>query len=110
MLKFVYLSLAIFFEVIGTISLKFSNGYTQILPTISSAISYVSCFYFLSRCLNEFSSIGFVYAIWAGLGIVLITLLGIFFFKNVIDIPGVIGISLIILGTLVLNLFSKMYH
>lgn len=110
MLKFIYLSLAIIFEVIGTISLKFSNGYTQILPTISSAISYVACFYFLSRCLNEFSSIGFVYALWAGLGIVLITLLGIFFFKNVIDIPGIIGISLIILGTLVLNLFSKMSH
>ena len=101
---------ALGFEVIGTISLKFSNGYTQILPTISSAISYVACFYFLSRCLNEFSSIGFVYALWAGLGIVLITLLGIFFFKNVIDIPGIIGISLIILGALVLNLFSKMSH
>ncbi|MDC0594506.1 SMR family transporter [Alphaproteobacteria bacterium] len=110
MLKFVYLSLAIIFEVIGTISLKFSNGYTQILPTISSAIAYVACFYFLSRCLYEFSSIGFVYGLWAGLGIVLITLLGIFFFKNVIDVPGIIGISLIILGVLVLNLFSKMSH
>ena len=110
MLKFVYLSLAIIFEVLGTIALKFSNGYTQMLPTISSAISYVVCFYFLSRCLNEFSSIGFVYALWSGFGIVLITILGIFLFKNVVDIPGIIGISLIILGALVLNLFSKMSH
>ena len=110
MLKFVYLSLAIIFEVLGTIALKFSNGYTQMLPTISSAISYIACFYFLSRCLNEFSSIGFVYALWAGFGIVLITILGIFLFKNVVDIPGIIGISLIILGALVLNLFSKMSH
>jgi len=109
-LKFVYLSLAIIFEVLGTIALKFSNGYTQMLPTISSAISYVACFYFLSRCLNEFSSIGFVYALWSGFGIVLITILGIFLFKNVVDIPGIIGISLIILGALVLNLFSKMSH
>ena len=110
MLKFVYLSLAIIFEVIGTISLKFSNGYTQMLPTISSAVSYIACFYFLSRCLNEFVSIGFVYALWSGIGIVFITLFGIIFFKNVVDIPGVIGISLIIIGALVLNLFSKMSH
>ena len=110
MFKFYYLSLAIIFEVLGTISLKFSNGYTQVIPTILSAISYVACFYFLSKCLNEFESIGFVYGIWAGIGIVLITLLGIIFFKNEIDIAGIIGISLIILGALVLNLFSKMSH
>jgi len=77
------------------------------MDILKSLSAIYACFYFLSRCLNEFSSIGFVYALWAGLGIVLITLLGIFFFKNVIDIPGIIGISLIILGTLVLNLFSK---
>ena len=98
MLKFIYLLLAIIFEVIATISLKLSNGYTQITPTIVMAISYIVCFYFLSKCLNEFISIGYVYAIWAGLGIVLITLLGVIFFKNVVDIPGVIGISLIVLG------------
>ena len=110
MLKFFYLLLAIVFEVIATISLKLSNGYTQITPTIVMAISYVVCFYFLSKCLNEFISIGYFYAIWAGLGIVLITLLGVIFFKNVVDIPGVIGISLIVLGAMVLNLFSKMSH
>ena len=110
MLKFFYLLLAIIFEVVATISLKLSNGYTQITPTIVMAISYIVCFYFLSKCLNEFVSIGYVYAIWAGLGIVLITLLGVIFFKNVVDIPGVIGISLIVLGAMVLNLFSKMSH
>ena len=66
--------------------------------------------YFLSKCLNEFASIGYVYAIWAGLGIVLITLLGVIFFKNVVDLGGIIGISLIVIGAVVLNLFSKMSH
>ena len=110
MIKFIYLGLAIIFEVFGTISLKLSNGYTQIIPTIGMVVSYVICFYFLSKCLNEFASIGYVYAIWAGLGIVLITLFGVIYFKNSIDISGVIGISLIILGAVVLNLFSKMSH
>ena len=110
MLKFIYLLLAIIFEVIATISLKLSNGYTQITPTIVMAISYIVCFYFLSKCLNEFISIGYVYANWAGLGIALITLLSVIFFKNAVDIPGVIGISLIVLGAVVLNLYSKMSH
>ena len=110
MIKFIYLGLAIIFEVFGTISLKLSNGYTQIIPTVGMVVSYVICYYFLSKCLNEFASIGYVYAIWAGLGIVLITLFGVIYFKNSIDISGVIGISLIILGAVVLNLFSKMSH
>jgi len=110
MLKFFYLFLAIIFEVIATLSLKLSNGYTQIIPTVVMAISYIVCFYFLSKCLNEFISIGYVYAIWAGIGIVLITLLGVIFFKNVVDISGVIGISLIVMGAVVLNVFSKMSH
>ena len=95
MLKFVYLSLAIIFEVVGTISLTLSKGYTQIIPTISMVVSYVICFYFLSKCLNEFASIGYVYAIWAGLGIILITLSGVIFFKNIVDLAGIIGLSLI---------------
>ena len=110
MLKFFYLFLAIIFEVVATLSLKLSNGYTQLAPTIVMTISYIVCFYFLSKCLNEFISIGYVYAIWAGIGIVLITVLGVIFFKNIVDIPGVIGISLIVMGAVVLNVFSKMSH
>ena len=60
--------------------------------------------------MNEFASIGYVYAIWSGLGIVLITLLGVILFKNIVDIPGVIGLSLILIGVVVLNLYSKMSH
>jgi small multidrug resistance pump len=108
MLKFYYLSLAILFEVAGTISLKLSNGYTKIFPTIVMALSYAICFFFLSKCLNEFNSIGFVYAIWSGVGIVLISLLGVFFFNNTVDISGILGLSLIIAGAIILNLFSKM--
>jgi len=108
--KYFLLFLTIILEVIGTMALKLSDGYTKLIPTAVMAGSYTACFYFLSKCLNQFNSVGYVYAIWAGFGIFLITLLGIFFFKNEIDIAGIVGLSLIVIGAIVLNLFSKISH
>ncbi len=110
MLKFFYLFLSIVFEVAGTISLKLSDGYTKILPTISMAVCYIICFYFLSRCMNQFASIGYVYAVWSGIGICFITIIGIYLFDNKVDMMGILGLSFIIIGAVVLNLFSKMSH
>ena len=106
-MKFIYLILAIIFEVIGTTSLKASSGFTVLKPSILTVISYALCFYFLSLTLKYFSSIGYIYAVWSGLGIVLIALAGIFYYKEQIDVAGIIGLSLIILGAIVLNIFSK---
>ena len=110
MSKYFLLSLTIILEVIGTMALKLSEGYTKLVPTIVMASSYSACFYFFSKCLNQFNSVGYVYAIWAGFGIFLITLAGIIFFHNQIDLAGIIGLSLIVLGAVVLNLFSNISH
>ena len=59
------------------------------------ALSYVICFFFLSKCLNEFNSIGFVYAIWSGVGIVLISLLGVFFFNEILTFEKLLGFIII---------------
>jgi|TARA_B110000240_G_scaffold91661_1_gene104158 small multidrug resistance pump len=107
MVKYLYLILAISLEVIGTSSLKASEGFTILKPSILSIISYSACFYFLALTFKNFESIGYVYAVWSGFGIVLLTLVGIFYFKNQMDVAGIIGLSLIILGVIILNIFSK---
>lgn len=106
-MKFLYLFLAITFEVIGTTSLKASEGFTILKPSILTVISYALCFYFLSLSLKYFTSLGFVYAVWSGFGIVLVASVGVIYFKEQIDIAGIIGLGLIILGAIVLNVFSK---
>ena len=106
-MKFIYLFLAIILEVIGTVSLKASEGFTVLKPSILTIFSYALCFYFLSLTLKYFTSIGYIYAVWSGLGIVLVTVAGIFYFKNHIDIAGILGLILIIIGVIILNVFSK---
>jgi|TARA_B100000787_G_C16192435_1_gene298349 small multidrug resistance pump len=107
MIKYLYLILAISFEVIGTCTLKASQGFTILKPSILTIICYSACFYFLALTFKHFESVGYVYAVWSGFGIVLLTLIGIFYFKNQMDVAGIIGLGLILLGVIVLNLFSK---
>ena len=103
----VYLFLAIIFETSATSLLKVAEGFTKPLPTIASIILYVLSFYCLSNCLKTVP-IGIAYAIWSALGIVLVTIVGIIAFKQTPDWGAIIGLSLIIIGVGVLNLFSNM--
>lgn len=103
----IFLLIAIVFETISTTLLKFSEGFSKPLPTISSIIFYILSFYFLSICLKTMP-VGIIYAIWSGLGIVLVTLVGIIAFKQTPDLAAIIGLLLIIIGVGVLNLFSNM--
>jgi len=105
-MKWLFLFIAIVAEVIGTSALKYSYGFTKILPSAIVIIGYGIAFYFLSLTLKSIP-IGISYAIWSGLGIVLISVIGYFVFKQTLDIPAIIGIGLIILGVIVINLFSK---
>ncbi|GAB6976069.1 SMR family transporter [Prevotella falsenii] len=84
-----------------------SEQFTRLLPTLLSLAGYGLSFYALSFALREIP-VGIAYAIWAGLGIVLITLVGVFFFKQTPDIPAIVGLLLIVAGVVVINLFSKM--
>ncbi|CAD5255708.1 MULTISPECIES: DMT family transporter [Halomonadaceae] len=106
-MTFVYLVLAIVAEVIATSALKASMGFTRPLPSVVVVVGYGLAFYLLSLVLRTLP-VGVAYAIWAGLGIVLVTLVGIVVFGEKPDLPAVIGISLIVAGVVMLQMFSKM--
>jgi small multidrug resistance pump len=105
--SYVYLLLAIVFEIIATTFLKKSEGFSKVLPSIITVIGYSAAFYFLSLTLKQIP-VGVTYAIWSGVGIVFITLIGIVVFKQIPDLPAITGIILIIIGVMIINLFSKM--
>ena len=101
-----YLAVAIFSEVLATVALKASESFTKPLPSLVVLAGYGSAFYFLSLCLRKIS-LGTAYAVWSGVGIVLISVAGAVVYKQHLDRAAVLGISLIVAGVLVLNLFSK---
>ena len=105
-MAYLYLSFAIVCEVIATTALKMSDEFTRFWPSVIVGVGYFLSFYALSRCLKVMS-IGVVYAVWSGLGIVLITLAGFLVFKQKMDLPAILGMSLIVLGVGVIQLFSK---
>nr|WP_304412728.1 multidrug efflux SMR transporter [Prevotella sp. FD3004] len=107
MSNLLYLLLAIVFETGATSLLKMAEGFTRPLPTAASLVCYLVSLYCLSVCLKTIP-IGVAYAIWSALGIVLVTLIGVIAFKQMPDWGAIIGLSLIIAGVVVLNLFSKM--
>jgi small multidrug resistance pump len=102
---YLYLTAAIIFEVIGTSALKASDTFTRLVPSLVTAVAYPISFFFLALTLRTFP-VGIAYAIWSGLGIVLIALLGWFWFKQALDGPAVLGLALIIAGIVVINAFS----
>ncbi|WP_435235196.1 DMT family transporter [Psychromonas sp. PT13] len=103
---FWYLSIAICAEVIGTMALKASDQFTSIIPSMLCIISYIVTFYFFSLVLKTVP-IGIAYAIWAGLGIVLIAVMSAVLYRQMPDLPAILGMVLIVSGVVVINLFSK---
>jgi small multidrug resistance pump len=100
------LGLAIVAEVIGTTALKASENFTRLMPSLIVVVGYGVAFYCLSLVLRSIP-VGVAYAIWSGLGIVLITLVAYLVYGQHIDLAGLIGMGLIIAGVVVLNVFSK---
>ncbi|PUA16899.1 multidrug efflux SMR transporter [Glaciimonas sp. PCH181] len=105
-MHWLYLGIAIVAEVIATSALKASNEFTRLMPSILVVIGYLIAFYFLSLTLRTLP-VAVVYAMWSGIGIALIALIGWFVFKQTLDTPALIGIGLIVAGVVVLNVFSK---
>ena len=100
------LGIAIVAEVIATTALKASDSFTRLLPSALAVVGYAIAFYFLSITLRSVPT-GIAYAIWSGLGIVLITIASFVVYRQTIDLPGLLGMGLIIAGVVVLNVFSK---
>lgn len=104
---YVWLAIAIVAEVIGTSALRASEGFTRLAPSLVVVAGYGLAFYCLSMTLKSMP-VGIVYAIWSGVGIVLITLVAMVLYRQVPDLAAVAGLSLIVAGVVVLNLFSNM--
>jgi len=100
------LGLAILAEVVATSALKASNGFSQLLPSVVVIAGYGVAFFCLGLTLRQMP-LGVAYAVWSGAGTALITLIGIAVYQQKLDLPGILGIALIVAGVLVLNLFSK---
>ncbi|HLZ61138.1 MAG TPA: multidrug efflux SMR transporter [Ktedonosporobacter sp.] len=99
----VYLILAILFEVAGTTSLKFSQGFSKLVPSILVVVFYLVSFFLLSQVLKKLD-VGMVYAIWSGMGTALIATIGVLWFKEPFTMVKLGSIALIILGVVGLNL------
>jgi small multidrug resistance pump len=103
---FVFLALAIAAEVLGTTALKASDGFTRLWPSVLVVVSYALAFYLLALVLRHLP-VGIAYAFWAGLGIVLVTLVGILAYGEKPDLPAVLGLSMIVGGVVVIQVFSS---
>ena len=104
--SYLYLAAAIVSEVIGTSALKASNEFTRLVPTVIMMAAFLSAFYFLTLTLRTIP-VGVAYAIWSGVGIVLISLVARVLFGQKLDAPAIIGMAMIVAGVLVINLFSR---
>lgn len=105
-MNYFYLALAILSEVIATSLLKKTAGFTILSPSVVVIAGYALAFYFLSLTVDTIP-VGVAYAIWSGVGIVIISLVGIVLYNQFLNIPTIIGIALIIIGVAILNIFSK---
>ena len=106
MTTYMYLAIAIVGEVIATSALKSSAGFSKLLPSVLVIAGYGTAFYFLSLTLRTMP-IGIVYALWSGVGVALISVIGWLVFKQSLDLAAIVGITLIVIGVVILNVFSK---
>ncbi|MBB5215775.1 DMT family transporter [Parapusillimonas granuli] len=105
-MSWLYLAIAIVAEVVATSALKASEGFTRLTPSAIVVAGYGLAFFMLAQTLRTIP-VGVAYAIWSGVGIVLVSIAGLVLFKQRLDAPAVLGIGLIIAGVLVMQVFSK---
>lgn len=104
--NWLFLGIAIIGEVIATSALKASDGFSKLLPSIVVTVGYLVTFYFLSLALRSIP-VGVAYAIWSGLGVVFITAIAWLVYGQKLDIGAIVGITLIMAGVVVMNVFSS---
>ncbi|KPA22522.1 Multidrug transporter EmrE [Shimia sp. SK013] len=103
---YLFLMIAVVFETVGTTALQASNQFSKIVPSVIVVISYAAAFYLMALTLR-YLPVGITYAIWSGLGIVLIAVIGFLVFGQKLDWPALLGMGMIVLGILVIHLFSN---
>ena len=105
-MAWLYLGLAIVAEIIATSALQATHGFTKLWPSVLTLLGYGLAFYFLSLTLRSIP-LGIAYAIWSGVGIVCVSIIAYFLYKQSLDLPAVLGMSMIVGGVVIINLFSK---
>jgi len=105
-MHYVYLGLAIACEVVATSALKNAEGFSRLVPSLIVALGYGAAFFFLSLALRAIP-IGIAYAVWSGVGIILISVVAYFLYGQKLDLPALLGMGLIVAGVLVIQLFSR---
>ncbi|OOQ61873.1 DMT family transporter [Mucilaginibacter pedocola] len=105
MRPYIYLLIAIACELTGTTFLKRSEGFSKLVPSIIVVVAMVAAFYFLSIAIKHIP-VGVAYAIWSAIGIVCITIIGAVFFKQIPSVPVIIGLAFIVVGVVLVNLYS----
>ena len=105
-MHYLLLLIAVIFETIGTTALQYSQQFTRLWPTLGAIVAYAGAFYFLGITL-KYMPVGIVYALWSGLGIVFITIIGFMFFDQRLDLAAIAGLILIVAGIIVIQVFSN---
>ncbi|HAR6325952.1 TPA: quaternary ammonium compound efflux SMR transporter QacG [Staphylococcus pseudintermedius] len=105
-MHYLHLFISIATEIIGTSFLKASEGFTKLWPTLGTLLSFGICFYFLSLTI-KFLPLNITYATWAGLGLVLTTIISVIVFKENVNLISIISIGLIVIGVVLLNVFGE---
>lgn len=103
---YIFLIIAVAAETIGTSSIQASQQFTRLGPSILATVSFVVAFYFLSLTLKVLP-VGIMYAMWSGLGIIFIAIIGWTYFGQKLDMPAILGMGLILAGIVIINLFSS---
>ena len=102
---YIFLALAIIFEVLGTSFLKDTDGFTRLYPSIFVLTAFCICIYLMSHTM-KFIPVGITYATWSGLGILAITIIAVFKYKQIPNIPTIIGLSFIVVGVAIVHLMN----
>lgn len=105
-MHYLFLAIAIVGELIGTIYLKYSDGFTKLVPSTISIVSYGLCFFFFSKSLLNIN-LGIAYATWSAVGLTVTTLISVLIFKESITQAGVIALFMIIIGIIILNMYGS---
>ena len=105
-MAYIYLAVAIVAEVVATSALKASTEFTKLLPSLIVVVGYGISFYCLALVLRTIP-VGITYAIWSGVGIVLVSIIGALIYQQIPDLPALVGMGLIIAGVIVIHSFSK---
>ncbi|GIZ12854.1 multidrug efflux SMR transporter [Pseudomonas sp. NCCP-436] len=103
---YLYLAIAIAAEVVATLSMKAIDGFSKPLPLILVVTGYGIAFWMLSLVVRSIP-VGIAYAIWAGLGIVLVSIAALFIYQQKLDLPAMLGMAMIVSGVVVIQLFSQ---